>query len=183
MDIFQSNSCHDVLAKPGEQMREEAIKPVFISWALNCSRSDSIARHLGGTSYMVYSPFWGSRYATIVFKYACQTAMTLRILFRERPGCVIVMTPPVAACFAVWLYTLLTNSSYMIDAHTAAFRGSPWQNFTFIHRFFSKRAVTTIVTNRFLKDMVENWGARATIVEDVPVYFAPPANFSTNVKR
>ena len=27
---------------------------VFISWASNCSRSDNIARELGGKSYMVY---------------------------------------------------------------------------------------------------------------------------------
>ncbi len=35
---------------------------VFISWAPFCSRSDSIAARLGGRSYMVYSPEYGSRY-------------------------------------------------------------------------------------------------------------------------
>src|SRR5262245_59662694 len=100
MDIFPSSPSQDALAKHDEHVSEKAVKQVFISWASNCSRSDSIARHLGGTSYMVYYPFWGSRYATIVFKYACQIAMTLRILFREKPSCVIVMTPPVASCFA-----------------------------------------------------------------------------------
>ena len=30
----------------------------FISWASNCSRSDNIARELGGKSYMVYHEIW-----------------------------------------------------------------------------------------------------------------------------
>ncbi len=42
---------------------------VFISWAPYCSRSDNIARELGGVSYMVYFPFFGSTYWTILFKY------------------------------------------------------------------------------------------------------------------
>jgi glycosyltransferase involved in cell wall biosynthesis len=182
MRIFQGSSEQHEASNSAAQLAERAEKLVFISWALNCSRSDSIARHLEGNSYMVYSPFWGSRYSTIVFKYACQTVMTLRILFREKPRCVIVMTPPVVACFAVWLYATITNSSYIIDAHTAAFLGSPWHKLLFIHRFFSRRAKTTIVTNRYLKNIVENWGARATIVEDVPVYFAAPSDFNTNGK-
>jgi glycosyltransferase involved in cell wall biosynthesis len=129
---------------------------------------------------MVYAPFWGSRYGTIAFKYACQVVKTLCILFRERPHCVLVMTPPVAACFAVWVYTLLTNARFIIDAHTAAFLVSPWSKLLFIHRFFSRRAITTIVTNRYLANIIESWGAKATIVEDVPVYFADPTSFAGN---
>src|SRR5262245_50070784 len=82
-------------------------KLLFISWAENCARSDSIARRLGGKSYLVYSPFWGSRYSTILFKYSSQSVKTLRILLRERPQVVLVMTPPVVACIVVWLYSKL----------------------------------------------------------------------------
>ena len=158
-------------------MIEKASKLVFISWAPFCSRSESIARRLGGTSHMVYSPFWGSRYSTILLKYACQTYKTLRILFRQRPRTIFVMTPPVVACFPVWIYAKLTNANYVIDAHTAAFVTPPWNTIRFLHAFFSRRAAITTVTNRYLQNIVHSWRARAMILADVPIYFASPASF------
>jgi glycosyltransferase involved in cell wall biosynthesis len=150
---------------------------VFVSWAPFCSRSDSIAYRLGGVSYMVYSPKWGSRAATILFKYASQTWKTLRLLFRQRPRVVFVMTPPVVACIPVWLYTRLTRSAYVIDAHSGAFVDERWKPLLFLHRFFSRGALTTIVTSRHLASLVEGWGARATIVSDVPIRFEDPLPF------
>jgi len=147
---------------------------VFISWAPYCSRSDSIAARLGGKSYLVYSPFWGSRYATVLFKYLVQTIRTLAILVRQRPGVVFVMAPPVVACYPVWVYAKLAGAKYVIDAHTGAFLDGPWNRLTFLQRFVSWRAVTTVVTNRHLQEIVEAWGADATIVTDVPVCFAEP---------
>jgi glycosyltransferase involved in cell wall biosynthesis len=147
---------------------------VFISWAPHCSRSDSIAARLGGRSFHVYSPFWGSRYATILFKYLVQAFRTLAILRRHRPRIVFVMAPPVLACLPVWLYAGLCGAKYVIDAHTGAFLESPWKRLRFLQRFFSRRAETTVVTNRHLQEMVEGWGADATIVTDVPVCFAEP---------
>src|SRR5690242_17845843 len=108
-------------------MQPQIKKLAFVSWAEGCSRSDSIARRLGGVSFMIYSPFWGSRYSTIIFKYLSQTFKTLAVLFRYRPDVVMVMTPPVIACFPVWLYTKLTRAQYVIDAHSGAFIDERWQ--------------------------------------------------------
>src|SRR5262245_4338936 len=94
---------------------------LFISWAPFCSRSDTIARELGGRSAMIYHSFWGSNYLTILFKYFTQTVATLWILVCERPKHVFVMNPPGAACAPVWLYATLFRASYVIDAHTATF--------------------------------------------------------------
>jgi glycosyltransferase involved in cell wall biosynthesis len=123
---------------------------------------------------MVYSPCWGSRYTTILFKYFSQTVKTLAILFREKPCFVFVMTPPVIACLPVWFYTKLMKASYVIDAHTGAFVDLRWRRLLFLHRFFSYHALTTIVTNRYLQRIVLSWRAKATIVTDVPVNFPPP---------
>jgi len=144
---------------------------IYISWASDCARSDGIAKKLGGKSFMIYSGFWGSRYSTIVFKYISQVIKTFRVLFWERPRFVFVMTPPVAACFPVWLYARLTAGAYAIDAHTAAFLDPRWRSIIFLHRFFSRHARTTIVTNEYLKGIVTSWGATATIVGDVPIDF------------
>ena len=67
------------------------MKITFISWAPYCSRSDHIARELGGSSHMVYLSRFGSHPATVAFKYAGQLLRTLEILRAERPEAVFVM--------------------------------------------------------------------------------------------
>src|SRR5688572_29702119 len=87
---------------------------VFISWAPYCSRSDNIARELGGVSYMVYYAGFGSSYWTILFKYLCQSIETLFLLLRDRPRCVVCMSPPVIALIPVWLYCAVFRRGYVI---------------------------------------------------------------------
>lgn len=147
---------------------------MFISWAPFCSRSDSIASRLDGKSFMVYSPRFGSHYLTVVFKYIAQLFKSLRILFRERPKIVYVMTPPVFACLPAWIYSKLTGTSFIIDAHTGAFLDPRWTPLLFVHKWFSRAAKTTIVTNEFMQRIVGEWNAKATIVRDVPVCFVSP---------
>ncbi|MBX3439930.1 MAG: glycosyltransferase family 4 protein [Planctomycetaceae bacterium] len=147
-------------------------KPVFISWAPHCSRSDNIAARLGGESHLVYAPFWGSHVLTVLIKYAVQSVRTLRILWSKRPQVVFVMVPPVFACGPVWLYCLLSGGRYVIDAHSGAFLNPRFRYVQWLQRFFSRRAVATIVTNDYLRSVVEKWGANAVLVSDVPVEFA-----------
>src|SRR5688500_2350759 len=97
--------------------RNHSGRPVYISWAASCSRSDHTARELGGRSYMVYAKSLGSRASTVWLKYALQTAQTFNILFRERPSAVFVMVPPIIAALPVYLYCLLTRRPYVVDAH------------------------------------------------------------------
>ena len=147
---------------------------LFISWQPYCSRSDGIASGLGGHSYMVYSPLWGSRWSTILFKYFSQSIKTLMVLIRQRPRVVAVMSPPVVACIPVWLYCLISRAQFMIDAHTGAFIDERWRRVLCLQRFFCRRAVTTIVTSKHFQRLIESWGANAMIVTDVPVIFAAP---------
>ena len=145
---------------------------LFVSWAPFCSRSDSIARELGGESVMVYHGLWGSHYATVAFKYLTQTLATLFILLRRRPRRVIVMSPPAIACLPVWLYAKLFGAEYIIDAHTAAFVDPRWRALEFVARFFAQRALCTLVTNSHWQSVVHGWGGRSEIVSDVRVHFA-----------
>ena len=146
---------------------------LFISWAPFCSRSDNIARHLGGKSFMVYSPRFGSNYLTVPFKYLSQTFKTLRILFRERPAAVFVMTPPVFASFPAWIYSRITGAPFLIDAHTGAFLDPRWKPLLFVHKWFSAAARATIVTNEYMqRTLREDWKCAAIIVRDVPVRFS-----------
>jgi glycosyltransferase involved in cell wall biosynthesis len=147
---------------------------LFVSWAPFCSRSDTIARELGGRSVMIYHGFWGSRYSTVLFKYASQALATLWLLARTRPRTVFVMCPPAAACVPVWLYAKLARASYLIDAHTATFVDARWKALAFVQRFFCREARTTLVTNTHWQSLIESWHARSDIVADVPVAFPAP---------
>src|SRR5262245_37777685 len=177
---MQASSGDSIVHEAGSARRMARARPrrLFVSWAPFCSRSDNIARELGGSSAMIYHGFWGSRYITVVFKYLTQTVATLWLLLRKRPHCVLVMSPPSIAALPVWLYSLVTGRPYFIDAHTAAFAHWRWRALGFVQRFFARRARTTIVTNDHWAATLRAWGARCEIVQDVPVLFPEPARIA-----
>lgn len=146
----------------------------YISWAPHCSRSDHTARELGGTSHMVYWGRLGSHSATVVLKYIGQSFSTWRVLLRERPDAVFVMTPPPIAIIPVYLYCLLRGAGYVIDSHSGVFMTRRWRHFIGMQLWFSRRALTTIVTNEYLAGLVRSRGGHATIVPDVPIRFEAP---------
>ena len=148
---------------------------VFISWAAPVPRSDNIAAALGGYNHTIVSwkraPVW-----LAPLRYAVQSWRTWITLRREQPDAVIAMNPPIALPLVVWCYSLFHNAVFLIDSHTGAFL-SGWRHTLFLHRFLSRRALTTLVTNDPLANWVRRWGARAMVLEDrlpdLPV--APPS--------
>jgi len=146
-------------------------KVIFISWAPHCSRSDNIAREFGGKSYMVYYGFFGSNYLTVAFKYLFQAAKTWKILMKEKPDVVFVMSPPVFACVPVYIYCKFFKKIYLIDAHTGALLNPMWKPVMFLQKFFSKKAIVTIVTNKYLENIIKGWGGNTFIITDVPIKF------------
>lgn len=147
-------------------------KVVFISWAPYCSRSDNIARELGGDSYMVYYGFLGSNYFTILLKYFLQAIKTFQILLKERPDVVFCMTPPIFTSIPAWLYTkLFKGTGFVLDYHTAAFVMKIYQKLSFIQKFFARRAIVNILTNDSLAEIVDGWGGRTTLIGDVKVRY------------
>src|SRR5439155_15669694 len=91
------------------------------------------------------------------------------------PATVFVMTPPHFACVPVWIYSRITGAPFIIDAHTGAFLDPRWKRVLFVHRWFSRAALATLVTNEHMEQAVRRWNANSVIVRDVPVCFAEPA--------
>ena len=163
------------------------LRVTYISWAESCSRSDHTARELGGTSHMVYAPHFGSRASTVLLKYASQWLRTARILARERPDAVFVMTPPLLAAAPAFLYAGVHRKQVVLDAHSAAFMHPRWRRLQWLQRLMCRRAATTLVHNDHIGDVVRRTGAHATVVPDVPIQFAQreafprPVGFSVAV--
>jgi glycosyltransferase involved in cell wall biosynthesis len=130
---------------------------------------------------MVYWNRLGSHPATVWLKYLGQALGTWRILARERPDAVFVMSPSPIAPLAVYAYCALTQTPFVIDAHSGAFRNPLWRRLQTMQFWLCRRARATIVTNDHLADLVRRHGGHAVIVPDVPVRFAdataaPPQN-------
>jgi glycosyltransferase involved in cell wall biosynthesis len=51
-----------------------------------------------------------------------------------------------------------------------------------LHAFLSRQAITTIVTNNYLEDLVKAWGAKTFIIADIPTTFPTGKAFSLNGK-
>ena len=149
----------------------------YISWAESCSRSDHTARELGGTSHMIYARRFGSKASTILFKYVAQWMETARVLRRERPDAVFVMTPPLFAALPALLYTRKRGKRLVLDAHSAAFLHPRWRRFQGLQRALCRKAATTLVHNDHMAALVREAGGHATLVPDVPIEFAERERF------
>ena len=96
--------------------QKKSNKVLFVSWAETCSRSDTIAKLLGGKSEMVYAGRLGSHYATVWLKYILQSWETWKLLLREKPDVVLVMVPPIFICMPVYLYSMIFKAGIGISS-------------------------------------------------------------------
>jgi glycosyltransferase involved in cell wall biosynthesis len=120
---------------------------------------------------MVYVARLGSRPSTIVFKYAAQWFKTARILRREKPDVVFVMTPPVFAALPAFWYAWRHRKRVVLDAHTAAFLHPRWRRLQWLQRALCRRSVTTLVHTDHIAEIVRDAGGHVTLVPDVPIMF------------
>ena len=144
--------------------RSNPLKIAFISWSRHVPRSRGIARALYAKDYYV-EYMKGKGIVLVPLRYFLQSIKTWLVLRRERPEVVFVMNPPILLPLLVYLYSKFAKMHFLIDSHTGAFNGT-WARFLFLHKYLSKRALTTVVTNDYLKQRVESWGARAIVLED-----------------
>ena len=142
----------------------------FITWYPSCRRSDTLAKALGGVSHLIHYLDY-KRPVHAPLRYVLNTLATFFYLCRDKSQVILVASPPVFAVLAVWLYARVFGRRYVIDAHTGVFDDPRWTWLLPVSRFLARQAVATIVTNDFLKQQVENWGAKAVVIGDVPVEF------------
>jgi glycosyltransferase involved in cell wall biosynthesis len=99
---------------------------------------------------------------------------------------VIVQSPPSFAVLFVALYCKLTNSHYIIDAHSDAFQRSIWTRPQWLYDRITRAAALTLVTDNYFRTMIEQKGGRARVLRD-PVVSVPlvpiqsPEQFSVTV--
>jgi len=137
---------------------------VFISWARTMPRTKGIAGALEIPDFYL-EQMKGASPVMLPVRYARQARETVAVLRRERPRVIFVSNPPILLPLVAYLTARRLGAALVIDSHTGAFDGR-WAYFLPLHRFLSRRAAATIVTNEPLRELVASWGAPALVMED-----------------
>ena len=145
------------------------MKILYLIWAPYNRRAESFGQGLECEVCFVHY-FQYQRMKWSMLKYPLMAFRTLWLLFNKRPDAVILMTPPLFTVLFGYLYCLVMNKKFLIDAHTGSLISRPWTHFRWLHQFLCRRAVRTIVTNEALAELVRSWGGR-TLVMNPPVRF------------
>jgi glycosyltransferase involved in cell wall biosynthesis len=142
-------------------------------------RSRVLARELGMDIRFVHVT---DRRGLLVapYKYVRQALATVRCLVRERPRTVLVQSPPSLAVLVVYLASLVTGGSFVVDAHSDAMDNPYWTRPRWLHRHLARRAAATVVTNQHFADRIRAWGARALVIRDVPTTFEVGASWPSD---
>lgn len=145
------------------------IRALFLVWGFpqGAHRSQFMAELLGmDIEHVFFTPKRGRSSAFL--KYPVQAMKTLFVLAHRRPQVVFVQNPPIFAPLIVYLWGLVGGTKLIIDSHTDALLASWWEWSLPLHRFLSRRAIVTLVTNDYLRQMIAEWGANALTLTDVP---------------
>lgn len=152
-----------------------------IAWAPTAPRSQRLAAALGAEMHKVHL-FAFQRPLIAPLKYPALALATWFLLWRKHPRLVLVQNPPIFLVMVVALYARLTRNHYIIDTHTGGLVGYKWGWSLPLHRWLSRLALATIVTNAELRDRLVGRGSkrrfRVLILEDPPVEWSntePPA--------
>ena len=113
------------------------------------------------------------------YKYAVQVWKTVRLLASRRPQIVFVQSPPSYAALLVALYSALTGTRFVVDAHSDAMQSPWWTRPRWLYRVLARRALATIVTNEHFAGTIESWGGRALVIRDIPTSFPEGGTFET----
>lgn len=169
MTLVTDNS--QTVASKHQEESSLTLPAMFLAWSppSHTRRSEPMARKLGIPLRRVHVLKKGPYLAPL--RYVIQALLTLIILFRERPKLVFVQNPPIFAPLFAWIYCALTRNSLIIDSHTHALQSSLWEWLLPLHRFLSRRAKATLVTNAHLAQIIQDWGAKSQIIIDVPSEF------------
>ena len=140
---------------------------VVIGWQPSSRRSESFARHVGAKLFLIH--YLKFKYPPLApLKYLLQSAVTFKVLIRERPRILVVENPPPFLALAAYCFKAVSGGrmSLVIDSATGVFYEPKWRWFQWLFRSLARAASMNIVTNEPLAGILRRWGACAFVLED-----------------
>ncbi|MDP2708737.1 MAG: glycosyltransferase [bacterium] len=141
-------------------MKLNANKKIFIAWGRETRRGRQIAEAVGAEFKQIYYKKIKGVNVPLILRYFFQTAATIAVLIKRRPGIIIAQNPPVFAPLAVMLYSKLSGAKYAIDSHTAAFLDQKWKIFYPLFKFAAERAVLNSCHNYKNLEILKSWNIK-----------------------
>lgn len=165
--------------------RHQSANPrvVGIAWAPAAPRSQRLAAALGAELHKLHVLAF-QRPLIAPLKYPALALATCFLLWRRRPLVVLVQNPPIFLVLVAALYARLTGNHYLIDTHTGGLVGYKWGWSLPVHRWLSRQAQATLVTNTDLRERLLGSGARrfrVLILADPPIEWSHPGPLSIPV--
>ena len=109
---------------------------------------------------------------TSLIRYPVQMIKTPFILKQYAPDITFVQSPPIFGPLTVYLWSLFApRSSFIIDAHSSSLLSRVWQWTMPLHRFLSRQAITTLLPNEGLQEIVADWNIHAFTLEGAPTVY------------
>ncbi|OVE79607.1 hypothetical protein BVY01_02015, partial [bacterium I07] len=172
---------HEETVRIRKIKKGKKMNALFLVWAPHNRHSESFAQSLGiDILHISYFKYMRPVYAPV--KYPLMAVRTLIELFKRKPDLVFCMSPPLFCALFVYIYGAIAGKRFIIDAHTGSLISKPWVWLRPLHRFLSKRAVATMVTNEELANLVRSWGGCAMIITP-PITFPDVNKQSLTGKR
>jgi Glycosyltransferase len=149
-------------------------RTLFLVWVAathGSSRSRQLAEELGiREPHHIRVPL-GSAAWTAPLRYSLQGVRTFCLLFRKRPGLVLVQSPPSHAVLFVRWYCRMTANHYIVDAHSDALQRSVWLEPSWLHVPATRDALVTLVHDDYFQKVIEDRSGRALVLRDPIGYY------------
>jgi len=140
-------------------------KAIWITWE-NQRRTNELSKALDVPLYKYLS----DRYYLI--RLLVLSARTCARLFIARPHMLIVQNPSIVLATVACLLRRIVGYTLVVDRHSnfrlerMHLRSLKEMVFQMLSRYTVKKAHLTIVTNEFLKNVLEDWGGRGFVLPD-----------------
>ncbi|MBC7250198.1 MAG: hypothetical protein H5T62_07925 [Anaerolineae bacterium] len=142
---------------------------LFIAWAPHNRRSQQLAAALGLELHFIHRLRYRSPFHAPV-KYPLMAMETWRLLARARPEVVFVQNPPPLLPLVVLAFAARHPLRLVVDHHTAAFSRA-WAWLGPLRPWIARRAAVNLVTNEHWQEVIQTWGGKSLILDDVPTRF------------
>lgn len=139
-------------------------KPVWITWE-HQRRSVVLAQEFGASFQEMQTNKTG------LFRYLVLSLKTLRLLNQRRPRLLFIQNPSIVlTVLACYYKALFPNTTLVVDRHSNFFPVRRPAIINFLLKKLSdvtlRHADLTIITNEYLKNLVDSIGGNAAVLED-----------------
>jgi len=140
---------------------------VAVAWDNHQGRTQALADALGGRAlYLRSRP---KQKLALPVRYLVDGIRMWRLLQRDRPPAVLVVTPPVIPPLVAWLWSLGHPCSVVVDCHTGAFHSWRWRWSMPLLRLACRGARATLVHTTADEELVQAWNLKPLLVpDDIP---------------